>query len=161
MALDYLPILVMLVLASGFPVLTLAISFLLAPRQADRIKDAAYECGVDPVGDARLRHSVRFYVMAMLFIIFDLETIFLYPWAVSFKKLGMFGLIEMAVFMIILLVGYIYVWKRGALDWSEQSELADLRGYTIDRTIGGPRARMLGIEYEWETPTRRKAGGAP
>jgi NADH-quinone oxidoreductase subunit A len=160
MALDYLPILVMLVLAIGFPILTLSISWLLAPRQPDRIKDASYECGVDPVGDARLRHSVRFYVVAMLFIVFDLETVFLYPWAVTYKKLGLFGLIEMIVFLAILLVGYVYVWKRGALDWSEQIEPADLRRYSMNRTIGGPRAEMLGIEYEWEAPPkRRRAGG--
>ena len=159
MALDSLPILVMLVLAIGFPILTLGISWLLSPRQPDRVKDASYECGVDPVGDARLRHSVRFYVVAMLFIVFDLETVFLYPWAVSYKKLGMFGLIEMVVFMAILVLGYVYVWKRGALDWSEQLEPADLSRYTMDRTIGGPRADMLGISYEWDTPVRRRAGG--
>lgn len=159
MALNYLPILVMLVLAIGFPIFTLVLSWVLSPRQPDRIKDAAYECGVDPVGDARLRHSVRFYVVAMLFIVFDLETVFLYPWAVSYKKLGMFGLIEMVIFMIILVIGYVYVWKRGALDWSEQLEPADLTRYSMDRTIGGPRASMLGISYEWDEPVRRKAGG--
>ena len=160
MALTYLPILIMLVLAIGFPIFTLLISWLLAPRQPDRIKDATYECGVDPVGDARMRHSVRFYVVAMLFIVFDLETVFLYPWAVTFKKLGMFGLLEMIVFLVILLVGYIYVWRRGALDWSEQLEPADLGRYATDRNIGGPRSPTHGVEYEWDQPARRQVGGS-
>ena len=119
---DYLPIFIMLVLSMGFVGLTLGLSWLLSPRHPDRIKDASYECGVDPIGDARLRHSIRFYVVAMLFIIFDLETVFLYPWAITFRKLGLFGLIEMLIFLAILMVGYVYVWRRGALNWSEQLE---------------------------------------
>ncbi len=119
---DYLPIVFMIILSSGFAVFTLVVAWVLSPRRPDRVKDAPYECGVDPVGDARLRHSIRFYVVAMLFIIFDLETVFLYPWAVSFKKLGLFGLIEMVLFLAILMVGYVYAWRRGALDWSEQAE---------------------------------------
>lgn len=149
MAITYLPILVMLVLAIGFPILTLVISWLVAPRQPDRVKDASYECGVDPVGDARLRHSIRFYVVAMLFIVFDLETVFLYPWAVTYNKLGMFGLIEMLVFLGILLVGYIYVWKRGALDWSEQLDVETLRRYAADRRVGGPRPEMMAAAFEF------------
>jgi len=114
----------MVILSSGFAVFTLLVAWLLSPRQPDRVKDAPYECGVDPIGDARLRHSIRFYVVAMLFIVFDLETVFLYPWAVTFRKLGLFGLVEMIVFLAILMVGLLYVWKRGALDWSEQREPA-------------------------------------
>lgn len=121
---DYLPIVIMLILSSGFAVFTLVVAFFLSPRKPDRVKDAPYECGVDPVGDARLRHSIRFYVVAMLFIIFDLETVFLYPWAVTFRQLGLFGLVEMLVFIAILMVGLLYVWRRGALDWSEQVEPA-------------------------------------
>jgi NADH-quinone oxidoreductase subunit A len=128
---DYLPILIMFVLSTGFAALTLVLSWLLSPRRPDPVKDAPYECGVDPIGDARMRHSVRFYVVAMLFIIFDLETVFLYPWAVSYRKLGLFGLIEMIVFLAILLVGYVYVWRRGALNWSEQAE-ADARSLVDD-----------------------------
>lgn len=116
---QYLPILIMLVFAVGFPVLTLGISWLLSPRRPHSIKDGAYECGVDAIGDARMRHSVRFYVVAMLFIVFDLETVFLYPWAVTFKQLGLFGLVEMLIFLVILLIGYVYCWRRGALGWSE------------------------------------------
>jgi NADH-quinone oxidoreductase subunit A len=112
----------MLILSAGFAGLTLGLAWLLSPRRPDRTKDAPYECGVDPVGDARLRHSIRFYVVAMLFIIFDLETVFLYPWAVSYRKLGLFGLVEMLVFLAILMVGYVYAWRRGALNWSRQLE---------------------------------------
>ena len=110
----------MMVMAVGFSGLTLGIAWLLSPRRASAVKDATYECGVDPVGDARIRHSIRFYVVAMLFIVFDLETVFLYPWAVTYKQLGLFGLAEMIVFLVILLVGYVYCWKRGALGWSDQ-----------------------------------------
>jgi NADH-quinone oxidoreductase subunit A len=119
---DYLPILIMLVLSAGFALFALFLSWVLSPRRSDPIKDGPYECGVDPIGDARMRHSIRFYVVAMLFIIFDLETVFLYPWAVTYKQLGLFGLVEMIIFLAILMVGYVYVWRRGALNWSEQAE---------------------------------------
>jgi NADH-quinone oxidoreductase subunit A len=114
----YLPILIVLVLSFALIGVMLGLSWLLSPRRPGRVKDGMYECGIAPVGDARMRHSVRFYVVAMLFIIFDLETVFLYPWAVNFKMLGLFGLVEMAVFLAILTIGLVYVWRRGALDWS-------------------------------------------
>ncbi|MGH9669992.1 MAG: NADH-quinone oxidoreductase subunit A, partial [Terriglobales bacterium] len=76
-----------------------------------------YECGVDPVGDSRGRYTVRFYIVAILVVVFDVETIFLFPWAVQFKLLGMFGFVEMMIFLGILIVGYIWIWKKGALDW--------------------------------------------
>jgi len=110
----------MMVMAVGFSGLTLGIAWLLSPRRPSAVKDATYECGVDPVGDTHVRHSIRFYVVAMLFIVFDLETVFLYPWAVTYKQLGLFGLVEMIVFLVILLVGYIYCWRRGALSWTDQ-----------------------------------------
>jgi NADH-quinone oxidoreductase subunit A len=81
------------------------------------VKLSPYECGMPPVGTARDRFSIKFYIIAMLFILFDIEAVFLYPWAVEFRKLGMFGFVEMGVFIAILLVGYIYVWKKGALEW--------------------------------------------
>lgn len=92
-------------------------SRVLGPRRSHAVKNAAYECGIDPVGDARLRFSVKFYIIAMLFIIFDIEAIFLYPWAVMFQQLKLFGLLEMMAFLGFLLVGYIYLWRRGALEW--------------------------------------------
>jgi NADH-quinone oxidoreductase subunit A len=116
---DYLPILLMGVLAIVFAVASLAASALLRPRRPNRPKLAAYESGNDPV---RLpggeRFSVKFYVVAMLFIIFDIETIFLFPWAIAFRQLGLFGLIEMAVFIGLVFVAYVYVWKKGGLDWA-------------------------------------------
>jgi NADH-quinone oxidoreductase subunit A len=116
---DYLPVLVLAILALVFAVASLAASALLRPHRPNPVKLSAYECGNDPV---RLpggeRFSVRFYVVAMLFIIFDIETIFLFPWAVSFRELGLFGLIEMAVFIALVFVAYVYVWKSGGLDWS-------------------------------------------
>ena len=120
MAASYLPILVMLIVCAGFSVVALVLAWLLGPAKADRSKDSTYECGMPPVGDARERFSVRFYVVAMLFIVFDLETVFLYPWAVIFRQEPLFYLFEMLVFLGILLVGYIYVWRMGALEWSRQ-----------------------------------------
>jgi NADH-quinone oxidoreductase subunit A len=116
---DYLPIVVLGVLAFLFAVASLAASSLLRPHKPNPVKLSAYECGNDPV---RLpggeRFSVRFFVVAMLFIIFDIETIFLFPWAVSFRRLGLFGLIEMAVFIALVFAAYVYVWKKGGLEWS-------------------------------------------
>jgi NADH-quinone oxidoreductase subunit A len=116
---DYLPIVLMGVLAVLFAAASLGASSLLRPHRPNRPKLSAYESGNDPV---RLpggeRFSVKFYVVAMLFIIFDIETIFLFPWAVTFRQLGLFGLIEMAVFIALVFVAYVYVWKKGGLDWS-------------------------------------------
>jgi NADH-quinone oxidoreductase subunit A len=123
---DYLPIAMMGVLAVTFGVASLGVSALLRPHRPNRPKLSAYESGNDPV---RLpggeRFSVKFYVVAMLFIIFDIETIFLFPWAVTFRQLGLFGLIEMAVFIGLVFVAYVYIWKKGGLDWSSASP--DLR----------------------------------
>jgi NADH-quinone oxidoreductase subunit A len=123
---DYLPIAMMGVLAVTFGVASLGASALLRPHRPNRPKLSAYESGNDPV---RLpggeRFSVKFYVVAMLFIIFDIETIFLFPWAVTFRQLGLFGLIEMAVFIGLVFVAYVYIWKKGGLDWSSASP--DLR----------------------------------
>lgn len=120
MATDYIPILIMVLIAAGFGAVALTIAWLLGPSKPDASKDSPYECGVPPVGDARERFSVRFYVVAMLFIVFDLETVFLYPWAVVFKQQKLFFFLEMLVFLGILLVGYVYVWRMGALDWSSR-----------------------------------------
>jgi NADH-quinone oxidoreductase subunit A len=117
MLFDYVPILVLVILAALFALGSLFVSFLLGPRRPDLEKLSPYECGVEPVGTARQRIAVKFYLVAMLFIIFDMETVFLYPWAVVFKELRLFGLIEMGVFLLILLVGYFYVWKKGGLEW--------------------------------------------
>jgi NADH-quinone oxidoreductase subunit A len=117
MLIDYLPILIFFVLAVGFALFTIAASALLGKRKVTPQKMTPYECGMDPVGQARSPFSVKFYIIAMLFIIFDIEAVFLYPWAVIFRDLKIFGLAEMAVFVAILLVGFIYLWKKGALEW--------------------------------------------
>jgi NADH-quinone oxidoreductase subunit A len=116
---DYLPIVVMAVLAVVFAVASLAASSLLRPDRPNPVKLSAYECGNDPVRLPRgERVSVKFYVVAMLFIIFDIETIFLFPWAVSFRSLGLFGLVEMAVFIALVFVAYVYIWRKGGFDWT-------------------------------------------
>jgi NADH-quinone oxidoreductase subunit A len=115
---EYTPILIFILVATVFPVATLAIAWLLRASRYDRTKLEAYECGVPPSGEARGRMTVRFYVIAVLFVIFDVETIFLFPWAVKYKVLGLFGFLEMLVFLGILLVGYAYAWKKGALEWA-------------------------------------------
>ena len=116
---EYLPVLILAVLGLLFAVLSLGVSSLLRPNRPTPAKLAPYECGIEP---ERLpkgeRFSVSFYVVAMLFIIFDVETIFLFPWAVGFRQLGLFGLAEMAIFIGLVFVAYVYVWKRGGLDWA-------------------------------------------
>ena len=116
---EYLPIVVMGGLAAIFAVASIGASSLLRPNKPNAVKLSAYECGNDPVRLPRgERFSVKFYVVAMLFIIFDIETIFLFPWAVSFRQLGVFGLGEMTVFIALVFVAYAYVWRKGGLDWS-------------------------------------------
>lgn len=115
---DYVPVLLFGGLAFLFPVVTLWVAKLVRPDSRDvGAKLEPYECGIPPEGDARGRFGTRFYIIAMLFVIFDVETIFLFPWAVRYRVLGVFGLVEMLVFLAILIVGYIWVYKKGALDW--------------------------------------------
>ena len=96
----------------------LSVSFLLGKRVRNRVKDTPYESGIVPTGDARHRFSVKFYLVAMLFILFDIEAIFLYPWVVVYRELRIFGFLEMLVFVVLVLSGFFYIWKKGALDWS-------------------------------------------
>jgi len=114
---EYLPIFIFFVVAVGFALVTLFLSAIFGKRKITPQKMIPYECGMDPIGEARKRFSVRFYLVGMLFIIFDIEAVFLYPWAVIFRDLKIFGLVEMGVFIAILLVGFVYVWKKGALEW--------------------------------------------
>jgi NADH-quinone oxidoreductase subunit A len=113
----YLPILLMVIVAIAFGLCSIVFSSLIGPKKYSAIKMSPYECGCEPVGTARERFSIKFYIIAMLFILFDIEAVFLYPWAILYKKLGVFGLVEMGLFIVILFVGYIYVWKKGALEW--------------------------------------------
>jgi len=113
----FVPVLMMVIVAIGFAAVGLVASHFLGKRINDPAKLAPYECGITPVGTARERFHTRFYLVAMLFIVFDIETVFLYPWAIVFKQLHIFGLIEMAIFVGILLLGLVYVWGKGALEW--------------------------------------------
>jgi NADH-quinone oxidoreductase subunit A len=117
MPIDYLPILILVILATAIAALAILFPSLIGPKKPDEVKLATYESGKLPIGPARPRFPVQYYLTAMLFILFDIEVIFLYPWAVVFKQLKLFALIEMAVFVLILLVGYVYVWRKGALGW--------------------------------------------
>jgi len=114
----YVPILLFILVAIGFAVATLWFAWALAPSRFNRVKLEPYECGIAPATDARDRYSVRYYLVAMLFVIFDIETVFLFPWAVILDELLLFGLVEMLVFLGILIVGYVYAWRRGALEWA-------------------------------------------
>ena len=115
--LNYWPVILYLLVAIAFGVVTISVGYLFRPSKPDPSKLSPYECGCPPVGDAREKFSVRFYIIAMLFVLFDLEAVFMYPWAISFDRLGVVGIVEMALFILILLVGYIYAWKKGALEW--------------------------------------------
>jgi len=114
---DYLPIAVLLIISTGLAVLIIIIGNIIGPRREDSRKMAPYESGMRAIGPGTRRMPVRFYLIAVLFILFDIEVIFFLPWAVVFRQLGVFGLIEMFVFIAILLVGYVYAWKKGALEW--------------------------------------------
>ncbi|MBI4465621.1 MAG: NADH-quinone oxidoreductase subunit A [Acidobacteria bacterium] len=114
---NYIPVVIFLILAAAFPIVTLWIAKFVRPESPFVAKLRPYECGIDPETDSRGRYTVRFYIVAILFVIFDVETIFLFPWAVQFKVLGLFGLIEMGIFLAILIVAYIWVYKKGALEW--------------------------------------------
>jgi NADH-quinone oxidoreductase subunit A len=113
----YVPILIFLLIAMAFPVVTILAAKLVRPSAPGKTKLEAYECGIPTTGDTRGRYSVRFYLVAILFVIFDVETIFLLPWAIQYSVLGLFGLIEMLVFLAILIVAYIWVFRQGALKW--------------------------------------------
>jgi len=113
----YLPIMVVIAIAFAFSIGSVVLSRLIGMKKPSEVKLAPYECGMPLHGSAQERFSIKFYIVAMLFILFDIEAVFLYPWAIMFKRLGLFGFVEMGVFIIILLVGFIYVWKKGALEW--------------------------------------------
>jgi NADH-quinone oxidoreductase subunit A len=114
---NYMPILIFLAVAGGFGVLLLALGWILGPRRPDAEKVSPYECGFEAFQDSRTKFDVRYYLVAILFIIFDLEIAFLFPWAVSLDAIGGFGLLSMGVFLGVLVIGFIYEWKKGALEW--------------------------------------------
>lgn len=114
---SYVPILILFLLAAGFGLGSLAISSLLGPRRPNADKDSVYECGMTVEPGARQRFDIKYYLVAMAFLVFDVEVVFMYPWAVKFKSLGLFGFVEMVIFLFILLVGYAYIWRKGVLEW--------------------------------------------
>jgi NADH-quinone oxidoreductase subunit A len=114
----FVPILIMLGLGLGFAAGSVLLSQFVGPRKPTPEKSAPYECGMPPVGDARERQSVKFYLVAMIFLLFDIEIAFLYPWAVAFRDLGLVGFVQLVTFFALLVTGYIYVWRKGAFDWS-------------------------------------------
>ncbi|MGO4904843.1 NADH-quinone oxidoreductase subunit A [Flavobacterium sp. W20_MBD1_R3] len=115
--LSYIPILMQLVLAVGFVVGTILVSGKLGPKRSSEAKDKNFECGIESVGNARIPFSVKYFLVAILFVLFDVEVIFLYPWAVNFKELGMEGMVKMVIFMCLLLIGFFYIIKKKALEW--------------------------------------------
>jgi NADH-quinone oxidoreductase subunit A len=117
MLIEFLPLLIIFILAAVLAFLVVILGAIFGPKRPTKRKSAPYESGMTPYGPGQQRISVRYYLIAVLFILFDIETIFFLPWAVVFKKLGMFGLVEMFIFIGILVVGYIYAWKKGALEW--------------------------------------------
>ena len=116
---EYIPVLMFIVVAILFAATTIGASHIVMPRRMNARKLSPYECGVEPVGTARNRFPIKFYLVAVLFILFDIEAVFMYPWAVAFRQIGLYGLIEMALFILILLVGYLYLLKKRALEWED------------------------------------------
>jgi NADH-quinone oxidoreductase subunit A len=116
---SWLSILLMVLLGAGFAVFAMIAATVLAPHRSTPEKRAPYECGMPPVGNARERHSVKFYLVAMIFLLFDIEVAFLYPWAMALRDLGSIGFLQVVLFIAILVAGYVYVWKKGALDWGK------------------------------------------
>ena len=125
-------ILIMIALGAGFALVSVLLSMVFGPSKPTPEKSAPYECGMPPVGDARERQSVKFYLVAMIFLLFDIEVAFLYPWALALRDLGWAGLLQIITFFLILLVGYIYVWRKGILDWGPKpmtrAQRPDVRG---------------------------------
>jgi NADH-quinone oxidoreductase subunit A len=117
MLFEYIAIAVMVVVATLIAGIAIGLGELLGPRKKSGVKAEPYESGIAPIGPGTRRMPVRFYLVAVLFILFDIEVIFFLPWAIVFRQLGLFGLIEMLVFIVVLLIGYVYAWKKGALEW--------------------------------------------
>ncbi|MGP8214029.1 MAG: NADH-quinone oxidoreductase subunit A [Bacteroidia bacterium] len=114
---EYLPIIITVLVAAGFVVVAMSASHLLGPKRFGKLKLEAFECGIESQGNARLPFSVKYFLAAILFVLFDVEVIFMYPWAVDFRKLGGLGFIEMISYMAVLLLGFVYILKKGALKW--------------------------------------------
>src|SRR5204863_307652 len=116
-AIDYVPILITFIVAAGFVVATMLATHLLGPKRKSKIKLDTFECGIESKGNARIPFSIKYFLVAILFVLFDVEVIFMYPWAVNFKTLGINGIVEMLIFISLLLTGFFYIIKKGALKW--------------------------------------------
>jgi NADH-quinone oxidoreductase subunit A len=114
---DYTFIGIFVVVAIVFPIIALALAFLIRPKKPDAVKSSTYECGLETIGETWVQFRVQYYIYALVFVIFDIETVFLYPWAVAYNKLGLFALVEMFIFLVVLVGGLIYAWRKGALEW--------------------------------------------
>ena len=114
---DYTFIGIFVVVAIAFPIIALALAFLIRPKKPDAVKSSTYECGLETIGETWVQFRVQYYIYALVFVIFDIEAIFVYPWAVAYNKLGWYALAEMAIFLAILALGLAYVWRKGALRW--------------------------------------------
>jgi NADH-quinone oxidoreductase subunit A len=119
-------VLVQIALAALIAGALVALSYFLGKRMTDAVKDSPYECGISPTGSARERFSVKFYLVGIVFILFDIEAVFLYPWAVVYRQLKFFGFVEMLLFIVLVLSGFFYIWKKGALDWSLEAPTKEL-----------------------------------
>lgn len=117
---QYLPMLLMLIVAAGFIGTTMLVTHIMGPRRKSKKKLESFECGIEPQGNARIPFSIKYFLVAILFVLFDVEVIFMYPWAVNFKELGTIGFIEMLLFMAFLLVGFFYILKKGVLNWNSK-----------------------------------------
>ncbi len=115
--LEYVAIAIMIVLATVIALIAIGLGILFGPKKPSEAKSMPYESGMNPYGEGTRRMPIRFYIIAVLFILFDIEVVFFLPWAITFRQLGWFGLVEMLIFIVILLVGYVYAWKKGALEW--------------------------------------------
>src|SRR4029078_9180872 len=124
----WLPILIMIAMGGGFAMVNIGLGKLVAPQRPTPEKEAPYECGMPPVGDARDRHPVKFYLVAMIFLLFDIEIAFLYPWALAVRELRWTGFFQLILFFLLLLAGYVYVWRRGVFDWGHERKppMADI-----------------------------------
>ena len=161
MTTGYLPILILGAMAGAFAVLSLAASALMRPKKPMRAKYEPYECGIEPIRlPARENFPVKFYVVAMLFIIFDIETIFLFPWAVAFRSLGLFGLVEMVVFIGLVFVAYLYVWQKGGLEWEAPVRPEDHEGMARFEPLPARFERGPGEGSSAVEPEPVTAGGA-
>src|SRR4051794_13312627 len=124
----YWPVLLQVLIAMAVAAGMIGISYILGHKVRNRVKDMPYECGIEPTGSARQPFSVKFYLVGMLFILFDIEAIFLYPWAVVYRELKLFAFFEMLLFVLIVLCGFFYIWKKGVLDWSADQQREERRG---------------------------------